>query len=108
MDAKGKALTSLAVAGAFAAAVATLDSKPAYAADEQEQCYGISKKGKNDCAAGPGTTCAGTSKVDFQGNAWKLDGVAPLTPSITRPSSVVPGDPYNSTKLWPSSDPGAS
>ena len=27
--------------------------------------------GKNDCAAGPGTTCAGTSKVDYQANAWK-------------------------------------
>ena len=71
MDAKSKALTSLAVAGAFAAAVATLDSKPAYAAD-QEQCYGISKKGQNDCAAGPGTSCAGTSTIDYQGNAWKL------------------------------------
>ena len=29
-------------------------------------------QGPNDCAAGPGTTCAGTSKVDYQGNAWKL------------------------------------
>jgi len=37
-----------------------------------EKCYGISLAGKNDCAAGPGTTCAGTSKVDFQGNAWTL------------------------------------
>jgi len=36
-----------------------------------EKCYGISKAGQNDCAAGPGTTCAGTSKVDYQGNAWK-------------------------------------
>jgi len=27
--------------------------------------------GKNDCAAGPGTTCAGTSKMDYQGNSWK-------------------------------------
>jgi uncharacterized membrane protein len=38
---------------------------------ELEKCYGIAKAGKNDCAAGPGTTCAGTSKVDNQGNAWK-------------------------------------
>jgi uncharacterized membrane protein len=38
---------------------------------EMEKCYGVSMAGKNDCAAGPGTTCAGTSKVDFQGNAWK-------------------------------------
>ena len=35
-----------------------------------EKCYGIALKGKNDCAAGPGTTCAGTSTVDYQGNAW--------------------------------------
>ncbi|HEU0201572.1 MAG TPA: DUF2282 domain-containing protein, partial [Burkholderiaceae bacterium] len=38
---------------------------------EKEKCYGIAKAGQNDCAAGPGTTCAGTSKVDYQGNAWK-------------------------------------
>jgi uncharacterized membrane protein len=37
-----------------------------------EQCYGVALAGKNDCAAGPGTTCAGTSKVDYQGNAFKL------------------------------------
>lgn len=36
-----------------------------------EKCYGVSLKGQNDCAAGPGTSCAGTSKVDYQGNAWK-------------------------------------
>jgi len=36
-----------------------------------EKCYGVSLAGKNDCAAGPGTTCAGTSKFDYQGNAWK-------------------------------------
>ena len=36
-----------------------------------EKCYGVSMAGKNDCAAGPGTTCAGTSTMDYQGNAWK-------------------------------------
>ena len=36
-----------------------------------EKCYGVSLAGKNDCAAGPGTTCAGTSVRDYQGNAWK-------------------------------------
>jgi len=45
---------------------------PAAAEDEQEKCFGVAKAGENDCAAGPGTTCAGTSKIDFQGNAWKL------------------------------------
>lgn len=37
---------------------------------EREKCYGVALKGKNDCAAGPGTSCAGTSKTDHQGNAW--------------------------------------
>ena len=45
----------------------------AQAADpNKEKCFGVALKGKNDCAAGPGTTCAGTSKVDYQGNSWKL------------------------------------
>ena len=35
-----------------------------------EKCYGVAKAGKNDCAAGPGTSCAGTSKRHGQGNAW--------------------------------------
>ncbi len=37
----------------------------------KEKCYGVALKGKNDCAAGPGTSCAGTSTADYQGNAWK-------------------------------------
>jgi len=57
------------------AAVAALGlaaiANPASAQAAKEHCYGIAKAGQNDCAAGPGTTCAGTSKVDFQGNAWK-------------------------------------
>lgn len=61
-----------ALAGAVALAVSstTLIAGPAAAA-EQEKCFGVAMAGKNDCAAGPGTTCAGTSKVDYQGNAWK-------------------------------------
>lgn len=45
----------------------------AHAADDQapkEKCYGVSKAGQNDCAAGAGTSCAGTAKTDYQGNAW--------------------------------------
>ncbi len=64
--------TSLAIA---AVTLAALSSGVAIAQDkkaaDQEKCYGVSLAGKNDCAAGPGTTCAGTSKVDYQGNAWK-------------------------------------
>lgn len=37
---------------------------------EKEKCYGVSLAGENDCAAGPGTSCAGTSVIDYQGNAW--------------------------------------
>ena len=58
-----------------AIALATLASGTALAQDkgkqEVEKCYGVSLAGKNDCAAGPGTSCAGTSKVDYEGNAWK-------------------------------------
>ncbi len=62
-----------AVAGAVAMALsgATLVASTT-AASAKEKCYGVSLAGQNDCAAGPGTTCAGTSTVDYQGNAWKL------------------------------------
>lgn len=58
------------IAAAFAAAVVSSTAALAEKA-EQEKCYGVALKGKNDCAAGPGTTCAGTSKTDYQRNAWK-------------------------------------
>lgn len=58
------------VAGAIAAAVSSIAMvAPAYAADK-EKCYGVSKAGENDCKAGAGTSCQGTSTVDYQGNAW--------------------------------------
>lgn len=60
---------SLVVLGSLTAALAA--AQPAAAQDmSKEKCFGVAKAGKNDCAAGPGTTCAGTSKVDYQGNAW--------------------------------------
>ena len=62
---------TLAIVGAVAAAVAGAATTPSHAADK-EKCFGVSMAGKNDCAAGPGTTCAGTSTVDYQGNAWTL------------------------------------
>jgi uncharacterized membrane protein len=62
---------TLALMGAVAAAVTSYAAAPAHA-QAQEKCYGISLAGENDCAAGPGTTCAGTSTVDYQGNAWTL------------------------------------
>ncbi len=62
---------TLAVAGAVTAALTAHAITPAAAAGG-EKCYGVSLAGANDCAAGPGTTCAGTSTVDYQGNAWKI------------------------------------
>ena len=61
---------------ALAAGVAAFASSvgmagPVKAQPSKDKCYGISLAGKNDCAAGAGTTCAGTSKRDYQGNAWK-------------------------------------
>jgi uncharacterized membrane protein len=64
-------IKSIAVASAVAAALVGHMTTVANA-QASEKCYGVSLAGKNDCAAGPGTTCAGTSKVDFQGNAWTL------------------------------------
>lgn len=64
--------TGAALAMAMGAAL-TLAASPAAAQNaDKEKCYGVALKGKNDCAAGPGTTCAGTSKVDYQTNAWTL------------------------------------
>jgi uncharacterized membrane protein len=58
---------AIALAFAGAAAHAADSGKPA-----MEKCYGVALAGKNDCKAGEGTSCAGTSKVDYQGSAWKL------------------------------------
>ncbi|EEE47871.1 BufA1 family periplasmic bufferin-type metallophore [Roseibium alexandrii] len=71
---KNKAMSAAVVAGAVATAIAGLSgttSTPAHA-QAKEKCYGVSLKGQNDCKAGPGTTCAGSSTVDYQGNAWTL------------------------------------
>ncbi|PVV20256.1 MAG: hypothetical protein B6D79_14705 [gamma proteobacterium symbiont of Ctena orbiculata] len=66
-----KTTTSAIVAGAITTALTLSPMSVANAADT-EKCYGVAKAGKNDCAAGPGTSCAGTSTTDGQGNAWML------------------------------------
>jgi len=63
---------NLALAGSLAAALSLLAIAASAQDAAKEKCYGVALKGQNDCAAGPGTTCAGTSKVDYQGNSWKL------------------------------------
>ncbi|KEJ89962.1 BufA1 family periplasmic bufferin-type metallophore [Sulfitobacter donghicola] len=64
-------MKTLAIAGVVAASMTGASTTTAEAASK-EKCYGISLAGANDCAAGPGTTCAGTSVTDYQGNAWTL------------------------------------
>jgi len=64
-------VTAAALALALGSAL-TLAASPAAAQDgAKEKCFGVALKGMNDCAAGPGTSCAGTSMHDHQGNAWK-------------------------------------
>jgi len=65
--------TNAAIASALTAAAALTTAVPANAADKgMDKCYGVSLAGENDCAAGPGTSCEGSSTVDYQGNAWTL------------------------------------
>jgi len=64
--------SQIVAATVFASLAATAaNAGPAKAQPKADKCYGISLAGKNDCAAGPGTSCAGTSKRNYQGNAWK-------------------------------------
>ena len=73
MNTRSIALTAITLAAlAAGAAQAADDMKKDGAMANMEKCFGVSLAGKNDCAAGPGTTCAGTSKVDYQGNSFKM------------------------------------
>ena len=65
-----KATASLAIAAALSSALAAVAVSQAEAGPK-EKCYGVSMAGKNDCKAGAGTTCAGSAKKDYAGNAWK-------------------------------------
>ncbi len=73
-------ISTAVLAGAITSALATMASAgpltkaeaDAAVAAHKEKCYGVALKGQNDCAAGPGTTCQGTSVKDFQGNSWKF------------------------------------
>ena len=64
--------TKTVAAIALAALAATATTANAQAAKPMEKCFGVAKTGKNDCKAGAGTSCAGTSTRDYQGNAWTL------------------------------------
>ncbi|TJZ89864.1 DUF2282 domain-containing protein [Paracoccus gahaiensis] len=86
------AMTSrLAFGASLACALGAMAATPVQA-QEMEKCYGVATAGQNDCAAGPGTTCAGTSSVDYQGNAWTL------VPAGTCLSMELPAAPDGSAR----------
>ena len=93
-----KTTTTLALAASVATAIAGLTTTAS--AQENEKCFGVSLAGENDCAAGPGTTCAGTSTADYPGNAWKLvpEGTCLKYGTVADESSefFLPGDRHGS------------
>lgn len=80
--------STAALALALGAALTMAAAPAAAQMADKEKCFGVALKAKNDCAAGAGTTCAGTSKVDYQGNAWSLvpKGTCEKTVSKTSPT----------------------
>ena len=70
MKPQTKIATFAASALAISLAAAAAHAATGTAAEDTERCYGVALAGENDCAAGPGTSCAGTSTVDYQGDAW--------------------------------------
>lgn len=84
-------MTTVSFALALSAAL-SIASAPVAAqssmATVKEKCYGIALAGKNDCKAGAGTSCAGTAKIDHQGNAWSFvpKGSCTKTASTTSPT----------------------
>lgn len=79
-------LPAVALALALGAVFTTLPAAAQSA--EKDKCFGVALKGKNDCKAGAGTTCAGTSKVDDQSNSWSFvpKGTCGKTLSKTSPT----------------------
>jgi len=80
--------TAAGLALAMSAALTIAATPIAAQAADTEKCFGVALKGKNDCKAGAGTSCAGTSKVDYQGNAWTMvpKGTCEKTVSKTSPT----------------------
>jgi uncharacterized membrane protein len=64
--------THAAIAAAIAFAAFATGAHAETPKKAMEKCYGVSLAGQNDCAAGAGTSCAATSKADYQGDAWTL------------------------------------
>ena len=83
-----KSINSAALALALGAALSVSMAPLTAQAADMDKCFGVALKGKNDCAAGAGTSCAGTSKTDYQSDAWSLvpKGTCEKTASPTSPT----------------------
>ena len=79
--------THAALAATFALTLAAGAAHADAPKPQMEKCYGVALAGKNDCKAGAGTSCAGTSKANYQGNAWKLVKAGTCT-SIKTPKGM--------------------
>jgi uncharacterized membrane protein len=84
--------TAAAAASLAIVLAATSASSPAAGNPALEKCFGVAMAGKNDCKAGPGTSCAGTSQVNYQGNAYRLVKTGTCTTIRTPkgPGSLIP------------------
>jgi uncharacterized membrane protein len=73
MNVTRRAVSAAMLASAVTAAISvvSISTSTGALAASKEKCFGVALAGKNDCAAGAGTSCAGTSTVDYQGNSWK-------------------------------------
>ena len=77
---------SLALAAALGAVLSLSAASANPNVDKSEKCYGVSMAGKNDCKAGAGTTCAGSAKKDYAGNAWKHVPAGTCTTMVSKSS----------------------
>ncbi len=102
MTARNNSLfSSLALVAALGSALASASPAQAAGGDAaKEKCYGVALAGKNDCAAGPGTSCAGTSTKDYQSSAWKSvpAGTCVTTASKTSPTKFGQLQPFTASK----------
>ena len=98
------AITAAALAASLAGALATAaKAGPAPAQPGADKCYGVALAGKNDCAAGAGTTCAGTSTVDYDPASLEIcrQGRLRRHEDAERPRLADPDVSLESASFWP-------
>lgn len=113
MTTKSRSLSAATLVLALGSALSlSALTSTAHAADDMQKCFGVAEAGKNDCAAGAGTSCAGTSKLKDQANAWKLVPAGTCTKPRAAPHRPVsarkqPSPPSPETALGLSTDDDA-